>query len=328
MPRVESWPAYTGGLPLDDLHFESFDLAETEDFLTEAYTAMRIGGRGQPTRTQVDRRWLGPVSLDSLAFSFDMDFTVLPLNKVPVGQVHSGHIETRFGQVRDVLAPGDVALITPPDTAYSGQVSKAVYHATMLDPDQLDRVASPGDTGAHVKLTGHRPVSRAAGNQLGAFIGYLRERVRMNPEISSSQLVTSTAAMHLAAVVLATFPTNAQLEPTAADRGGPKAALLRRAIAYIDESAQTDISIVDIAKQVNMTPRGVQYMFRRELDCTPMEYVRRVRLEHAHRELVSSNPDTTSVSQIATRWGFAHRGRFARHYRQAYGKSPQQTLHG
>lgn len=76
-----------------------------------------------------------------------------------------------------------------------------------------------------------------------------------------SPLVASTAAMHLAAVVLNTFPSNAHLEPTAADRTGAKATALRRAIAYIDESAHLDISIGDIAKHVSMTPAACSICF-------------------------------------------------------------------
>lgn len=316
------------GLPVDDLHFDSTDLAETEDFLIKAYTTMRIGGRSDGARTRIDRRWFGPVSIDTLSFGFDMQFNVRPLNKVLIGRVHSGQIESRFAGVRDVFGPGETTLIAPPDQPYAGQVCQATYDAIMFDPDHLNRVASPasGASGDDVKLTGHRPVSKEAGERLSGLIDYLHNSVMANPDCRQSPLVASTATLHLASVVLETFPTNAQLDTTASDHQGSKAAVLRRAIAFIDDAAHTDISIVDIARHVNMTPRGVQYMFRRELDCTPMEYARRVRLEHAHRELITATADTSTVAQIATRWGFAHKGRFARSYRQAYGKSPHETL--
>jgi AraC-like DNA-binding protein len=313
---------------VEDLHFDSTDLAETEEFLVKAYTTMRIGGRSDGARTRIDRRWVGPVSMDTLSFGFDMQFNVRPLNKILIGRVHSGRIESRFADVRDIFGPGDVRLIAPPDQPYAGQVCHATYDATMFDTDQLNRVASPasGVNGADVKLTGHRPVSKEAGERLSGLIGYLRDSVLTDPDCRRSPLVASTATMHLASVVLDTFPTNAQVETTVADRQSGRAILLRKAIAFIDDAAHTDISIVDIARHVNMTPRGVQYMFRRELDCTPMEYTRRVRLDHARRELVAASSDTSTVAQIAARWGFAHKGRFARSYRQAYGESPHETL--
>lgn len=311
---------------MENLHFDSTDLAETEEFLSRAYTTMRIGGRSEDARTRLERRWLGPVSMDTLSIGFEMQFNVRPLNKVLIGRVHSGRIESRFANVRDVFGPGDVTLIAPPDQPYAGQVCHATYDTTMFATDHLSRVAFPAAKGTEVRLTGHRPVSKDAAERLNGLISYLHASVMTDPDCLRSPLVASTAAMHLASVVLETFPNNAQDDIAASQHQGVKAAVLRRAIAFIDDSAHSDISIVDIARHVNMTPRGVQYMFRRELDCTPMEYARRIRLDRAHRELVAATADTSTVAQIATRWGFAHKGRFARSYRQSYGKSPHETL--
>lgn len=77
-----------------------------------------------------------------------------------------------------------------------------------------------------------------------------------------------------------------------------------------------------------MTPRALQYMFRKHRDCTPTEYLRRVRLDHAHRELLAADRATTSVSDVARHWGFLHAGRFAVYYRECYGQSPHVTLRG
>ena len=52
--------------------------------------------------------------------------------------------------------------------------------------------------------------------------------------------------------------------------------LLRRAIAFIHDNAHRDITLSDIARSVNVTPRSVQYTFRRHLGTTPLEYLRRV----------------------------------------------------
>lgn len=102
--------------------------------------------------------------------------------------------------------------------------------------------------------------------------------------------------------------------------------ILKRAVAYIDAHAQSDISVIDIAEAVYVTPRALQYMFRKHRACTPMEYVRRVRLHRAHIDLVAGESATTSVAEIGRRWGFGHLGRFATGYRRAYGESPRETL--
>jgi transcriptional regulator GlxA family with amidase domain len=147
-----------------------------------------------------------------------------------------------------------------------------------------------------------------------------------DPAASGAKLFASTAMQHLAATMLAAFPNNPLLDPTIEDRRDTTPALLRRAIAFIEEHADTDIGIADIARATYVTPRAVQLMFRRHRDCTPMEYLRRVRLHHAHQDLLVANRSHATVAHIAARWGFAHTGRFAVYYRQVYGQSPHTTL--
>ena len=62
------------------------------------------------------------------------------------------------------------------------------------------------------------------------------------------------------------------------------------------------------------------------LDLTPLEYLRRVRLDHAHRDLVAADPRGQTVTAIAYRWGFPSSSRFSHYYRQAYGVTPSRTL--
>jgi AraC-like DNA-binding protein len=312
---------------MDDLEFDSCDLAATEDFLVRAYTRIRIGSDGQDSRVRIMRRWMGEVNVDDLTFSYDMNYAANPLGRICLCRVHSGHIEENvIGEPQNVFAPGDLSLLAPPNLPYAGRVCRAKYDLTMFDPSQLDRVAAtaPGARNASVRLTGQRPVSAAAGRQLSAAIDYFRLLTRTDTKPSA--LIAATAASHLAASVLSAFPNNALTDPTAADRNAATPTLLRRAMSYIEDQAHTDIAIGDVAAHVYATPRAVQYVFRRHLDMTPMQYLRLVRLTRAHRDLVLADPDVTTVSAVAARWGFAHHGRFASLYRQTYGKSPHQTL--
>ncbi|MFF0744302.1 helix-turn-helix transcriptional regulator [Streptomyces sp. NPDC004111] len=104
--------------------------------------------------------------------------------------------------------------------------------------------------------------------------------------------------------------------------------ILRRAIAHIEEHAHTDLSVADIAESAHVSVRTVQCAFRRHLDTTPMGYVRRVRLAHAHAELVAAGAGSeTTVTAVAARWGFFQPGRFASVYRGVYGCLPHETLH-
>ena len=102
--------------------------------------------------------------------------------------------------------------------------------------------------------------------------------------------------------------------------------ILRDAVAFIQENADADIGLEDIAAAVNVSPRSVQYAFRRNLGTTPLEYLRRVRLDRAHRDLKAADPAHDTVTAIAGRWGFSHAGRFSLAYKAMFGNAPSDTL--
>ncbi len=315
-------------IPSADVVFHSDDLNATEDFLVRNYAKMSIDGQGERPSTRISRKWLGEVNYDEVEFSYEMSYDSEPLDKVCLCRVIEGKIEDRiFGQPTDVLAPGDVALVSPPHLPYSGRVRAARYDLMMFDPELLGRVASPasGCPGEPIRLLGHRPVSAQGARQLDAAFDFVKEAMRGNQ--AASPLVMSAAAMLLASVVVSALPTNAAVESDATF-GTAKPALLHKAIAYIEANAAEGITLTDIASAVHITPRTLQYMFRRHLDASPMEYLRRVRLDHAHRDLIKADPTTTSVNAIALRWGFTHTGRFSSLYRQTYGCTPSATLRG
>ncbi|WP_037604479.1 helix-turn-helix transcriptional regulator [Streptacidiphilus rugosus] len=307
--------------------FESSSLEATEAFLSSAYTTMRISGREtDDTRARVSRQALPTVSVDQLSLGYDMGYDAGCLGKVALVTVESGSLVDRSEGREEVFGPGETFLVAPPDRPYRGVVRSARYTVTMLDPALLDRVARGGSHGARVDLTDARAVTPAAGRRLTSAVGYLRDQVLTDFDASASELVVSTALQHLAAVVLTTLPNTSQTPPTRTDSLDAGYGTLRRAEAFIDDNAHRDISLADIAAAACVTPRALQYAFRRHADTTPLAYLRRVRLARAHEELASSNPQRTTVTAVALRWGFLHQGRFAAAYRQAYGVAPSLTL--
>ena len=85
-------------------------------------------------------------------------------------------------------------------------------------------------------------------------------------------------------------------------------------------------TVAELAAAVSTSARSLQEGFRRSLDTTPMAYLRGIRLEKARQELSAADPTIATVTEVATRWGFLHLGRFAAAYSRAYGESPSRTL--
>ncbi len=130
----------------------------------------------------------------------------------------------------------------------------------------------------------------------------------------------------LIAAALTTFPNTAHLDPTIEDRHDAHARMVRRAIAYIDSSADSDITAADIARECRTTIRAVRLAFLRHLGTTPTAYLNRVRLRGAHEDLLAASPQDSTVAVIAGRWGFGHAPDFTRTYMQEFHELPTQTL--
>jgi AraC-like DNA-binding protein len=104
--------------------------------------------------------------------------------------------------------------------------------------------------------------------------------------------------------------------------------VVRKVVDLIEDEPERAWSVVDLARHAGVSPRTLQEAFQRELGMSPLEKLRRTRLERARRDLVSADPTRTSVTDVAARWGFFHLGRFAQTYQARYQELPSQTLAG
>lgn len=102
---------------------------------------------------------------------------------------------------------------------------------------------------------------------------------------------------------------------------------IRKAMALIENHAAEPLTVEDVAEAVGVSVRALQDGFRRFVDTTPMCHLRDVRLRRVHAELLTAEPGSATVTDVATRWGFLHAGRFSVLYRERFGEKPSTTLH-
>lgn len=129
----------------------------------------------------------------------------------------------------------------------------------------------------------------------------------------------------IAQMTLYGLPNNYSDLLDAVTRPAPAPRNVKRAIEYMKAHAGESISLADIARAADTSPRSLQDGFRRFRSTTPSIYLRGLRLYGVHGDLL--NPDKpASVAQIAMNWGFTHMGMFASYYRAIFGESPRHTL--
>ncbi|MEU8226307.1 AraC family transcriptional regulator [Kribbella sp. NPDC048915] len=170
-----------------------------------------------------------------------------------------------------------------------------------------------------------RPISRAMNAHWQTLSGFARRTLASAPSVAENPLIAGQLVDYVASSMLAVFPNATMQLSHVPSPGTVGTATVRRAVAFVEANADRPITVEDIAAAAGTGARALQYAFRRTFDCTPREYLRRVRLERAHRDLQDAVPGET-VADIALRWGFTSTGWFTRHYRETYGRSPGATL--
>ena len=95
---------------------------------------------------------------------------------------------------------------------------------------------------------------------------------------------------------------------------------------YIEERYDDTVRIEDLCHVTGVGVRTLQRCFREYFDVTITEYLKSVRLNAAHRNLVALLPIESTVAEIALRHGFTHLGRFSVEFRDHFGESPSATL--
>lgn len=96
------------------------------------------------------------------------------------------------------------------------------------------------------------------------------------------------------------------------------ARISRAVVAILDRPAD-DHSVTGLAKEAGMSRSAFAREFKEAVGMTPMDFVARVRLNVAHRLLLSTG---ISVEGIALAVGFSSRSHFSRLFREHYGLDP------
>lgn len=128
-------------------------------------------------------------------------------------------------------------------------------------------------------------------------------------------------------LLIAFLTANSHNFSDALEREQPRPApwQVRRVEEYITANWNRPITVEALAAAAGASARSIFKAFRDSRSCSPMAFVKSVRLQHARRMLQQPDGATTVVS-TAFACGFLNAGHFARDYRLAFGELPSETL--
>jgi AraC-like DNA-binding protein len=223
------------------------------------------------------------------------------------------------------MRPGDV-LLTPPGVAHDGRYyGGASFAVISLSSSDIKSVVGtePRLRELAILEKGHfRPdaqVSTRAIDNLQRLVAQL--------EADDTTLTRDAAEFWKCSIIETMVAAVAGYLPL--DRDGPipsASRIVRKVDEYIDAAGLRPVHIAEICNHVNVSRRTLHRAFYDAVGQGPVEFLRYRRLCAIHSILRTSNPQATTIANVALEHGFLNLGRFSGYYRSLFGEYPSQTL--
>ena len=97
-----------------------------------------------------------------------------------------------------------------------------------------------------------------------------------------------------------------------------------KATAYIQSNLATALAVPAIARHAGLSESSLNRAFKRYAADTPLQYIKKVRLNQAHTQLQSSS---CTIQHAAHAVGYESVSQFSRDYKRYFGSSPRQHRH-
>ncbi|MCY1396159.1 HTH-type transcriptional activator RhaS [compost metagenome] len=94
---------------------------------------------------------------------------------------------------------------------------------------------------------------------------------------------------------------------------------------YMEENFFEKICLDAVRRMSGVTPAKFCAEFKDFVGTTPIDYLKKIRLEKARQELLKTYPRRT-IASVALDVGFNHIGRFSLEYKKIFGESPKDTV--
>jgi AraC family ethanolamine operon transcriptional activator len=225
-------------------------------------------------------------------------------------------------QGRAVTA-GAVAVLFDGDELEVRTAGPAEMVSVAMDREALEAHvrAAVGRHLGELRLQGRLTGLRADAGALARVIRESAARAAARPRLPQDAAAARDLELRVVRLLLAGIDAPREIE---APRRGRR--LARQAEAWLRENLSEPPSIAVLCDALSASERTLHEAFRTHLGTTPKAYLKVLRLNAAHRDLLRGAP-ATRVTDVALDWGFEHFGWFSQDYRRMFGEAPSETLH-
>jgi len=169
---------------------------------------------------------------------------------------------------------------------------------------------------------------RAKAQAFRAFESRLRQEmglgVARQPEVTERDVAAQVLESYLDAICCL-LVDGVEEGKSVGPRGG-RLDLAHEAEEIMESFPDRPLTATDLCRQLCVSRRSLFYAFKDTFGVSPMAYYKAKRLNRVRSELKVLDPASTTVREVAQRWGFHHAGQFAHDYSRHYDERPSDTL--
>ena len=292
-----------GGVQVSRVAVQTRDLELAHELLSEVYATHRPYYRDsrEGFRFALRSTATGSSASDVLTHSMGTLAAIEPPRHLTVAHLAGGGVSIERGY--DVARWGpDGVFLYPYGTSFVLCWDTMDQHVMRLDFDKVARFATATTgTDSALRFLGMRPITPEMGQYWRTVTAFVHRELTAPGSAVTEPLVLAQVEDTLSAAALSVFPNTILIAPAAVSSIGQVGpGTVRRAVAYIAGHAEQAITLADIAAEAGVSGRALQRV-RRPVRHHPTGYLRRVRLERAHRELRAGDPTRPAPAHMNCR---------------------------
>ena len=198
------------------------------------------------------------------------------------------------------------------------------FESQMLEKTALAMLGLPANAAIDLQLEDPRltPLTVAGQpfgvvlQQLGTIIDMHQRDARVLTQLGVQDILFRHIVMMLRPEVF--------LSRTDLPRATASAALVAQLCDYMRANLNAGLTLTDLEAFSGLSARSLQLAFKKQLGCTPMQWLTEQKLHAIRAKLANAEP-CESVTSLAGAY-FPNQGDFARYYHRLFGELPSQTL--
>ncbi|NNM44805.1 AraC family transcriptional regulator [Knoellia koreensis] len=309
------------------------DIDEAREVVGRAYVPHDINPRGDARDFHAVQETgrIGGIWVDLLGYACDVD--VIPAG--PLGtqycivQMVRGVVEISSG-ADSVQLVDDRSVVVDDRRLFTMRWHPTAFVCNLrFDAGAVHRYILDivGDTIAHPAFELAAPRNRSDRERWRSVVRMVNHLAEAGPTDADAYPIWSAEVERFAVAAMLATHTNCVLDGAAEVSGGAAShAAARSAADFLRAHCAEPVALQALGPRFGVSTRALQLGFQQLFGCSPRAYLRELRLQSAHLDLMS-DPDAR-VSDVGYRWGFSTPGRFAREYQRRFGVLPSKLERG